>query len=262
MYATTSDGRTIEFDVHGNGPNLLLPKCNAPWGAYVDIFASRYRVITVSPRGYFGSTREQSPSAYTPQNFRNDLLAAVDAAGMETFFVFGYSLTAALAAYLATTTARVTALVAGGFPLFGSFPAVAARAVQQRPGGQPPHLDWEANRGLYKGLAALPVDDGLAALTCDRLAFWGTDDENFPLVMPVLQQREALLTAGFLVEEFSGLDHQACVFAVELVVPMVDRFFRFRSGGMTKATTWPESWLSPEEVRRLLDAYRRRIEST
>jgi len=256
MYAKTSDGRTIEFDVRGTGPNLLLPQCNAPWGAYVDIFASRYRVITVSPRGYFGSSREPLPSTYTPQNFRNDLITAVDTAGIDTFFVFGYSLTAALAAYLATTCTRVTALAAGGFPLFGSFSAVAARVMQQHPVGQPSHLDWEANRGLYKGLAALPMDGYLAALTCDRLAFWGTQDDNVALAMPVLQQREALIGAGFSVEEFPRLDHQACVFAVDLVIPMVDHFFRFKQAASSGTASLPDSWLSPEDVRRIMEARR------
>jgi pimeloyl-ACP methyl ester carboxylesterase len=226
VYATTSDGRRIEFEVHGDGPGLLLPQCNAPWRSFPDMLAERYRVrvVTASPRGYFGSTREGSPDAYTLTALRDDLLAAADAADLDTFIVWGYSLTAAVAAFLATTTTRVRALVAGGLPLIGSFPALVARMKRLPAQPDVPHLDWAANRALYRGLAALPTDELLSSLTCPRLCYWGSDDENMPVAMPLDQQRSALLKAGFTVEEFPGLDHISCAVRTDLVLPIIDRF--------------------------------------
>jgi pimeloyl-ACP methyl ester carboxylesterase len=202
------------------------------------MLAERYhvRVVTASPRGYFGSTREASPDAYTLDALRDDLLAAADAADLDTFIVWGYSLTAAVAAFLATATSRVRALVAGGFPLLGSFSAVVER-MDQRPGyPDVPHFDWAANRAFYGAMAVQPADDLLASLACPRLCYWGTEDENITLAMPVDRQRDGLIRAGFAVREFPGLDHITCAVRTDLVLPAIDAFLR----GDAKLAVGPE----------------------
>jgi pimeloyl-ACP methyl ester carboxylesterase len=225
MYLTTSDGRRIEFNIQGDGPGLLLPECNARWNefGYVDKLAERYRVVTASPRGYFGSDWEESADAYTLNSVRDDLLAAADAAGLETFSVWGYSLAAAVGAFLAAATSRVRALVAGGFPLIGSYQAVVEWA-EQLPVPTSPPCDPAAVIAFYRAMAAANSDERTSSLRCARCCYWGADDPIMTLGMPIDQQRRHLEEAGFVVQELPGLDHVACGTRTDLAVPIIARF--------------------------------------
>jgi pimeloyl-ACP methyl ester carboxylesterase len=225
MYLTTSDGRRIEFNVQGDGPGLLLPECNARWNAwgYVDKLAERYRVVTASPRGYFGSDWEESIDAYTLDSVRDDLLAAADAAGLETFGVWGYSFAAAMGAFLATATSRVLTLVAGGFPLIGSYQALVEYAERLTAPANSP-CDPAAAIAFYRAMAASDTDQWMSSLRCARSCYWGAEDPIMTLAMTIDEQRRSLEKAAFVVQELPGLDHVACGMRTDLAVPMIDRF--------------------------------------
>jgi pimeloyl-ACP methyl ester carboxylesterase len=93
-----------------------------------DTLAANFIVVAASPRGYQASTRLVETELYRSDLLVADFLAICDRVGLDTFSVLGYSLTAAVAAQLARATTRVEAVVAGGFPLLGSYGRVQVRA--------------------------------------------------------------------------------------------------------------------------------------
>jgi len=133
--ATFHDGSTIEIEVNGEGPTLLLPVNPQPvtgpqaqamreWGAdpalgYSLIAGLRevFRVVAFDYEGHL--LRTPQPDSLTPANAVSDLLAIADAAGVERFAYYGYSWLALIGLQLAMRTDRLTALVMGGFPPLG-----------------------------------------------------------------------------------------------------------------------------------------------
>ena len=117
---------SLTYVVRGRGRGLLVPWCNFPWPEmpFVSALAERFTVVMASPRGYQNSTRLPASREYSAELLVNDLLAVCDHAGLETFSILGYSLTAAMAGWLASACPRVETAILGGFPLLGSYQAV------------------------------------------------------------------------------------------------------------------------------------------
>ena len=94
---------SLQYSVRGSGPGLLVPVCNFPWPdtPFLDVLAERFTVVAASPRGFRASTRLPSSDDYHADVLATDLLAVCDGAGLDRFSVLGYSLTAAIAAWLA-----------------------------------------------------------------------------------------------------------------------------------------------------------------
>ncbi|NUR71554.1 MAG: alpha/beta hydrolase [Hamadaea sp.] len=120
----------VAYEVHGNGPALLMPVNPQPiegtkademraWGVnpangrdLIAGLADSYRVIAFDYEGY----RLAHPVPLTPTRLADDLLAVADAAGVERFAYYGYSWLALAGLQLALRTDRLTALAMGGFP--------------------------------------------------------------------------------------------------------------------------------------------------
>ncbi|MFI7439879.1 alpha/beta fold hydrolase [Nonomuraea indica] len=133
--AKLHDGATIELEVRGDGPVVLLPVNPTPvegeqaermraWGAdpaigrtLIDGLSDAFRVVAFDYEGHV----EAFPKAatLTPANVAADLLAVADAAGAERFAYYGYSWLALSGLQLAIRTDRLSALVMGGFPPIG-----------------------------------------------------------------------------------------------------------------------------------------------
>jgi pimeloyl-ACP methyl ester carboxylesterase len=130
--ARLHDGSTIEVQVHGEGPALLLPVNPRPveglraeelrrWGndpalgrSLIDGLADAYRVVAFD---YEGQVLEvPKPDTLTPDNLARDFLAVADSAGAARFAWYGYSWLALAGLQLALRSDRVAALVMGGFP--------------------------------------------------------------------------------------------------------------------------------------------------
>ncbi|GAB4052211.1 hypothetical protein GCM10028775_32400 [Catellatospora paridis] len=141
--ATLHDGSTIGFEVHGDGPVLLLPvpapaegpKAEAmrAWGAdpalgrsLTDGLRDRFRVVAFDYEGHVMA--HPKPDTLTPANAARDLLAVADAAGADRFAYYGYSWLGLLGQQLALHTDRLSALVMGGYPPVGG-PYAAMLAV-------------------------------------------------------------------------------------------------------------------------------------
>ena len=134
--ARLHDGNTIEVQVHGQGPALLLPvnprSVEGPqaeelrrWGndpalgrALIDGLADAYRVIAFDYEGHV--LQVPKPDTLTPDNLARDLLAVADVAGAERFACYGYSWLALAGMQLALRSDRVVALAMGGWPPLGA----------------------------------------------------------------------------------------------------------------------------------------------
>jgi pimeloyl-ACP methyl ester carboxylesterase len=130
--ARLHDGSTIEVQVHGEGPALLLPVNPRPvegpraeelrrWGndpalgrSLIDGLADAYRVVAFDYEGHV--LQVPKPDTLTPDNLANDFLAVADSAGAARFAWYGYSWLALAGLQLALRSDRVAALVMGGFP--------------------------------------------------------------------------------------------------------------------------------------------------
>src|SRR5579864_8541189 len=130
--ATLHDGSTIEIEIHGAGPTLLLPVNPQPvtgpqaetmrqWGAdpalgrsLIEGLSDAFRVVAFDYEGQ--CQRGPKPDTLTPANAASDLLAVADAAGADRFAYYGYSWLALIGLQLAIRTDRLSALNMGGFP--------------------------------------------------------------------------------------------------------------------------------------------------
>src|SRR5256884_7024877 len=126
------DGSTIEIEVHGSGPTLLLPVHPQPvigpqaeqmrqYGtdpalgqSLIKGLSDAFRVVAFDYEGQ--CLRRPKPDTLTPANTANDLLAVADATGADRFAYYGYSWLAMIGLQLAIPTHRLRALIIGGFP--------------------------------------------------------------------------------------------------------------------------------------------------
>ncbi|MFC6538593.1 alpha/beta fold hydrolase [Nonomuraea salmonea] len=95
--ATTHDGETIQVEVHGSGPTVLLPVDPQPvegeraeemrkWGmdpalgrTFIEGLSDAFQVVVFDYQGHV--MNHPKPGTLTPDNVARDLLAVADAAG-------------------------------------------------------------------------------------------------------------------------------------------------------------------------------------
>jgi pimeloyl-ACP methyl ester carboxylesterase len=132
LQARLHDGSTIDVEVHGHGPAVLLPVNPVPvegpqaeemrrWGAdpalgrtLIDGLSDAFRVVAYDYEGH--AFRVPKPDTLTPANLAADLLAVADAAGADRFAYYGYSWLTLAGLQLAIRSQRLAALAMGGFP--------------------------------------------------------------------------------------------------------------------------------------------------
>jgi 3-oxoadipate enol-lactonase len=90
----TIDGASIEYDVRGDGPAVLLlhafPLSLFMWDAQVEALAATHRVVRVDARGFGGSAPGDSP--LTMERIADDGAALLDHLGIEKAVVGGCSM--------------------------------------------------------------------------------------------------------------------------------------------------------------------------
>lgn len=211
--AILHDGSTIEIEVYGEGPALLLPVNPRPaeegpeaeemrkWGAdpslghsLVTGLSREFRVVAADYEGHLAGAPKAA--TLTPDNACRDLLAIADAAGAGGFAYYGYSWLAMIGMRLATRTDRLTALAMGGFPpVGGPYAAMLAvttaahrMAVEARPAQPVEPGDWENVSvslspdqtrqyvTLYEALRGFDDRAAQDRITCPRLCFAGSAD--------------------------------------------------------------------------------------
>jgi pimeloyl-ACP methyl ester carboxylesterase len=120
MYAR-SRGWRIRYVVEGSGPALVLvPGLMASASSWTDAgyvlrFSDEFQVIAVDPLGHGKSDSPTEGEAYLVDQCALDILAVLDAEGVEAAHVWGYSRGGLLASVLATEhPRRMRSLVVGG----------------------------------------------------------------------------------------------------------------------------------------------------
>src|SRR5215472_1988197 len=209
--ATLHDGSTIEIEVHGSGPTLLLPvNPRAVTGPQAEVMrqygadpalglsliqglSDTFRVVAFDYEGQ--CLRLPKPDTLTPANIASDLLAVADAAEAERFAYYGYSWLAMIGLQLAIRTDRLSALVMGGFPpLNGPYQemlivttATYEMAIGTRATPSADESEWSGMTlsrdqtrqfvTLYQALQGFDDRAAQAQISCPRLCFVGSADE-------------------------------------------------------------------------------------
>ncbi|WP_257459501.1 alpha/beta fold hydrolase [Archangium lipolyticum] len=248
--ATLHDGSTLEFEVFGEGPALLLPVNPRPvegeraelLRAYgndpalgkhlIEGLQERLRVIAFDYEGHV--LREPKPDTLTPENIVKDVLAVAQAAGASRFAYYGYSWLGLVGLQLALRTDRLSALVMGGFPPLGGPYREMLRvtlAAHENAGRQANGDEWSTEGiskeqtkqfvTLYTALQSFDDSAIQSRLRCSRLCFAGSRDEIrygkewgdvlVSLAGPLLQRRSELEALGWEVRLLDGLDHTAAM---------------------------------------------------
>ncbi len=102
--------------VHGFASSVLVNWINPGWVKTLE--EAGYRVLAFDHRGHGQSTRSYDEADYTPGKMASDAVALLDHAGLERAHVFGYSMGARVAAFMALDhPQRVATLVLGGLGL-------------------------------------------------------------------------------------------------------------------------------------------------
>jgi pimeloyl-ACP methyl ester carboxylesterase len=284
--ATLHDGSTIEIEVHGAGPAVVLPVNPRPvegpqaeemrrWGAdpalgrsLIDGLSDAFRMVVFDYEGQVLGTPK--PRTLTPANAAADVLAVADAAGAERFAYYGYSWLAVIGLQLAIRTARLSALVMGGWPpidapyrdMLRVTEASAALSAAQATGnaGEPDAADkddeWSSTGlsedqaqqfvTLYLGLQDFDDRATQSQIRCPRLCFVGSADEmayserwggvQIELAGPIVRGRSVLEELGWDVEVLDGLDHIQAMQAAR-VLPIVRPWLASALSGEPDA--WP-----------------------
>ena len=209
--ARLHDGSTIEIEVDGSGPTLLLPVNPRPvegpqaaqmlkYGvdpalgqSLIKGLRDAFRVVVFDYEGQ--CLRTPKPDTLTPANVVTDLLSVADAVGADRFAYYGYSWFAMLGLQLAIRTDRLSALIMGGFPpLNGPYMEMlrVTTATNEMAGAAQTSQvsdedEWSSVAlskdqtqqfvTLYQALQGFDDRVAQARITCPRLCFVGSADE-------------------------------------------------------------------------------------
>lgn len=174
MASIESRGYRIVYEVTGDGPPVVLVGGLSQWArqwhdaGYVAALADRYRVVTIDPLGHGASDKPHIPEMYGSADMARDLIAVVDAEGIETATWWGFSLGGWMVRRLsATNPDRVNAVILGStVETFGpdEFPQEPMQELFRTPGGL--ERVWAAMGLTDPALVAA----GVAENDCEALA--------------------------------------------------------------------------------------------
>jgi hypothetical protein len=255
--ATLHDGSTVEIEVHGEGPAVLLPVNPRPvegekaeelrmYGAdpalgynLINGLSGAFRVVAFDYEGNVLGIPK--PDTLTPDNIATDLLAVADAAGVDRFAYYGYSWLGMVGLQLALRTDRLWALAMGGYPpLDGPYADMlrVTTAAHEMAGGQASEEDEWSAAGLskdgtgqfvtlYQALQDFDDRAAQARIACPRLCLIGSADAmdygkawgdiRIDLADPIIRHRAELEALGWDVVVLDGLDHMGAMQAAQVV---------------------------------------------
>ena len=251
FFAHSLDGVRIAYDVSGVGPPLVLlhggghTRQNWHKAGYVERLKSEFKVITLDIRGNGESDKPTDPARYTTDKHCEDILAVVDACGVERFAIWGFSYGANIGRYLAASSNRVTRFVMVGVPFgpgaSGDFrqlivrlqdrwsPILQAQAdgtldvqsltaedqVKLKSGVIPLTLGW---LGAMLEWATIEPGD----LRCPTLWLVGSSNEN--ALTSIKQYEDALRESMVQIQVVEGLDHEQEFSEIDKVLPAIRAF--------------------------------------
>src|SRR2546427_103469 len=180
-----SNGHQLAYEDLGDGPPLILVH---GWGAaswewrqegWVDSLSKNRRLLIPDVLGHGSSAKPHDLALYTTERLASDVLALMDAAGVQQADIAGYSMGASVAlAAVVLDPDRFGALIAGGIPPHDATDRVdMARSLR----GESPvderarsYRDWAA-RWPENDLHALTfsMEAGCTPPECSELALFG-----------------------------------------------------------------------------------------
>lgn len=130
---TAPDGVGIEYEVEGTGPPVLLlhgfaSSARINWvrpGIVAALTAAGFTAVYYDARGHGRSDAPHDPAAYAGNAMVDDAAGLVDALGLPSLAVVGYSMGAQVAAWLVLAEPKVRKAVLGG---------IGTRLLAPRPG--------------------------------------------------------------------------------------------------------------------------------
>lgn len=229
------DTTGVYFELHGpqDGEPLflgfpLMARAEEFMGAgaeavlkgFLPHFTDRYRVL-VADYPSIGRSVAIDPLAFTADRVVRDYLGVATAAGFDRFALFGFSWGAAAAKQVAARTDRVTALAIGGWPpLEAPYADILRATLHTLPNPGPEvmvvlrdkaqYAQWST---FYRSLEGWSEGEAMAALTCPRLVFVGSEGDvetggvSIPIASIVRRRRTDLEAQGWKVEEIPGQPH-------------------------------------------------------
>ncbi|MET1132764.1 MAG: alpha/beta hydrolase [Aeromicrobium sp.] len=217
----------IWWSCEGEGPAVVVPRLNVDWTT-MDLTAltKRFRVVIVSPRGFGPSTR---PGSYDMSGFVGDIERVLDHLGIDSYATFGYSMNGVMAARLAVSSPRVTAVACGGFPLTADLAGMGDRARARNAAARGEPDAWAevletsdplAAETVWDNIASLPRA-ALADLRCPVRAWWGEEDTVVASLLSPAELQRDLDARGIPYEVVPGLDHDGMLRRLDLVLPTV-----------------------------------------
>lgn len=239
-------GIRIHYETEGEGPPLLLhhgfTSHLMAWRyyGYVQKLKAHHRVIMLDARGHGHSDKPHTPGAYAMQERVGDVLAVLDAAGVEQVHYFGYSMGGRIGFALAgQAPERLLSLAIGGahpYPdeRFDAFKKVDGSDVDAFIAALEKVIDEKLPREMKLLLAGQdlrafsaaakvmpPMETALPKVTMPCLMFAGDHDGRHDLVK---RCAESLAHARFV--SLPGLNHMSAVSRSAEVVPLLLDFLR------------------------------------
>jgi pimeloyl-ACP methyl ester carboxylesterase len=240
----SDDGTAIRFAVRGNGAPLVLLhgftdslESWAEVGYVGPLLDAGYRLILIDQRGHGGSGRPHDAAAYAAELIARDVIAVLDALGIERASILGYSMGGWAALNVARFFSdRIDRLIVGGAQPFGQSMAPQRNAVRSEIAawiGILEQLGGPLPRAWKERIESNDIVALRAAVANDRpdisveiagfprpcLFYAGGDD---PLHQAVARTPELMPRARFV--SLAGRNHLTALLRVDLVVPQVLAF--------------------------------------
>ena len=146
-YAYSNDCR-IRYEIEGDGPPIVLvhgfSDSLEDWreAGYAEALGADFRLVMLDCLGHGGSDKLRAPEAYSMARRADDVLAVMDAAGVETAAYWGYSMGARIGFGVAERAPeRVSAMILAGIDRFGTHPSSFRRRIRYLSAGILPYLE-------------------------------------------------------------------------------------------------------------------------
>ncbi|MDE2715923.1 MAG: alpha/beta fold hydrolase [Dehalococcoidia bacterium] len=263
MPYAASEGARIHFRVEGTGPPLVLLHgfgvSGDAWrtGGHVEALSDRFQVITMDARGHGRSDKPHDLAAYSLPKRVRDVTSVLDAVGVKSACILGYSL-GGITAYGVSTYApqRIrSAIVLGAHPYTDRLPvdfeewgqryidcgakvAIERREAESGPlsheqKGELEARDWKAlGAALVATSRVQGLSEGISQGRIPYMLLCGTRDEDHDLA-----RQASVEFPNVSFRSLEGLDHHESRSRLDILIPIVKDFF---GSGLNDAITRTE----------------------